>query len=356
MFIKAYGIYHELANSLDQLSDLLESDKKLTVGDYNFKSPSLVDRKFVNREDLSVLNPISIIALNSLYNLINHNPENKLMLLDELSNAMVFTACDGPDVSAEINNSDKLFRSCGEDESKFWESIDQVHKISHPLDVLRLLTTNALYHVSKVINTHNEGYPIQTASLSSLVALDMAHSYLSLDSNSDTGIISSAGDMKNVEYLPYWLKINKVKGINNSDGIIPMWGGASILLSKNKEGAVAEILDIKIFYSPKSLFLDNEWNLIVDSLLNKNITPDVFITYDNGVQEQGASEVKVLEKHFKNARLKNYKEYLGYSGKSNTMLDICCLLQDKDILSGDIVCVNGAGLDYGIGYVVLKKV
>lgn len=356
MFICACGINHQYYKNSIELKSNIKDVKKEAVEQEN--CPRLIDKNYVNREDRSVLNEISIISVNSLNDLIDSFDEGlQTKIVELLSKASIFTASDGPDITGEIDHTKNIMNDPDCQEGSFWKNISNLGKFANPLDVLRLLTTNSLYHISKITKSHEEGFPIQTASISSLVALDMANSYAAICKGADFSIVSAASDMTNVEFKPFWMKINKIKTDENHDGIVPAWGGATLLLSKEKIGSfcLAEILASNILYKPKSVFLDEDWNALLSRIDALNIKPDVFVSYDNGVYEQGKSEREAIKSHFPNARIINYKSLLGYTGKSNTALDICCSLYDDNISSNEVICVNAAGLNYGLGFVILRK-
>lgn len=358
MFIRAFGIYHELADTHAALAETLTQHPALPDDKTSpLRDPRLCDRNLVSREDRSVLNDVTVMALNSMHDLMRREgvlAEHGVSLKDALGDAMIITACDGPDVSCELDNTLKIYRSC-EDREAVWKNIDQIGRIANPLDVLRLLTTNALYHISKLVGSHNEGYPIQTASISSLTAIDMANAYLGCTSEATDCIVSAASNMNNIEFLAYWLKIDKLWNRQNGDGIVPMWGAGSLLISEESAGSLAEIVATRLIYQPKAAFDRQDWCALMDTLSQSGIRPDVMVSYHNGVKQQGDDELAAIDQYFPGVPIKNYKQYIGYSGKSNTVLDAVCVLSDDSIPDGSLVCINAAGLNYGLGYLVLRK-
>ncbi|MEI8634747.1 hypothetical protein P4S72_27280 [Vibrio sp. PP-XX7] len=50
--------------------------------------------------------------------------------------------------------------------------------------------------------------------------------YAACDGEEAECVVSAAGDMNSLEYIPYWLKMGKIKTSDSDDGIVPMWGEA----------------------------------------------------------------------------------------------------------------------------------
>ncbi|MDW6002906.1 hypothetical protein [Vibrio mangrovi] len=360
MFIKSFGIYHELADSSQDLKKII-AEKQAIQGDKlsALRRARLRDKNMVSREDRSVMNDISVISLNSVHDMImNHEHQYGHSREDVkkcLSDAMMFSACDGPeDMPDELDFTLKIYEQEAE-ESAVWANLHQIKKLANPLDVLRLLTTNALYQIGKFLNSHNEGYPIQVASISSLAAIDIARTYARSDGEQAECLVAAAGDMNSMEYVPYWLKMGKIKTSDNDDGIVPVWGGASLHLSYEADDSLGEIIKTQLKYLPKSSFDRDDWKMIAEDISASGVKPDVFVTYTNGVKQQNEFELSAFNEVFGSIETRNYKSLIGYSGKSHTILDISCVFCDDSIPSGSVVCVSSAGLNYGLGYILLRK-
>ncbi|MEI8634748.1 hypothetical protein P4S72_27285 [Vibrio sp. PP-XX7] len=108
-------------------------------------------------------------------------------------------------------------------------------------------------------------------------------------------------------------------------------------------------------YLPKASFSPEDWMAIAEDISTAGAKPDVFVTYTNGVKKQNEFELAALREIYGNVETRNYKSVIELQRKSHTILDIACVFCDDSIPSGSVVCITSAGLNYGLGYILLRK-
>ncbi|MCG0583480.1 beta-ketoacyl synthase, partial [Burkholderia cenocepacia] len=139
-------------------------------GDYaraNLPFP-LVQR--MAREDRSLLNPGSRLALQVAAEAFDAASAGRPYTAEERERFAVFTGVEGEDATMAVLT--PLHARHGLDGCGYF---GEIKADLNPLDMLRLLTTNALYQISKLFELRGEGYPLQRMSLTSLCALEEAH-------------------------------------------------------------------------------------------------------------------------------------------------------------------------------------
>ncbi len=97
---------------------------------------------------------------------------------DNIIQFVTYELSTGPNEAIEnsfsaVENFSQAHRN--EQDNICWEELGKIKENLNPLDMLRLLSTNPLYHVSKALGLHGGGYPIRRMSLSGLTALEEAY-------------------------------------------------------------------------------------------------------------------------------------------------------------------------------------
>lgn len=241
-----------------------------------------------------------------------------------------------------------------------WKDIGKLKEDLNPLDMLRLLSTNSLYHLSKVFKLHGGGYPIRRMSLGGLCALQEALSRMMRKEN--RALVSAIGNMKTNENISAFYKMNLLRQHENEDGIIPSFGAAALVLEsesalKARNGVLkyAEILEVRSVYKNDNNINVEDWLRLfsgAEKFRNKKIN---IVLYDNGVKSISSVEKKAMCTIFPCAEYFSYKPHVGYTGKANNLIDLVIALSDTRIPEGDIVLINGVGVSSGIGYILIKK-
>lgn len=348
VYIKDIGIYHQYAKNSTELSSLVSSLDSLNPASCDAFQPvtvELVNKKIVNREDRAVLNLNAKILINAFSDLVCKRQ------LSTMSEAMLYSACD-----PEEHDNSGVHKIINGEVNDFWTNLSLLKKTTNPLDLLRILPTNPLYHISKVLNNHNEGIPLRTASLSGMSALKLAFLDVKHGAAEKGALILNSANMRSFNTLVMFEKFGEIRHTStDKSGIIPCWGGVVMYLDQLSEGALAEVLGVVQNYEPNLKFTEQSWIKLFTKVKDDYGTPDIIISYDNGIVAQGKIEDDVLEMIFPGIPVFNYKSKTGYGGKINNLTDIACALADKRIKKGAKILVNGAGVMHGLGCAVLKK-
>uniref|UniRef100_UPI0036DBC732 hypothetical protein n=1 Tax=Photorhabdus sp. RM322S TaxID=3342825 RepID=UPI0036DBC732 len=349
-YIKNYGVYHQYAKSSADLLSLMIYKSKTArsfplVNIYSESKISISDPTLIKREDRAVLNTISKLSINALADL------GKKTNLKFLSKARLYSACD-----SEEHNLNTLKEVVHKGADDFWKNLSYFNKLDNPLEMLRLLPTNPLYHISKILANHEEGIPLRSASLSGMSALKMAQEDIIHNDVKQGALIINSANMLSSDILTVFGKFGEIReNASMNSGIIPSWGCVILHLDHDPHEALAEIISIIIHYAPKVKYTHKDWKNIFVEQKKKHGTPDIIISYDNGILEQKEAEYNSIEKIFPDAKIMNYKLITGYTGRLNNILDILCCLNDPEIPNGCRLLLNGAGINYGLGCVFLTK-
>lgn len=347
VYFKNFGIYHQHAKNSAELSVLVASGIRLNPDSqdpYHIISPEIINKRLVSREDRAVLNSQAKIVLNALSDLgERHN-------LASLSESTLYSACD-----SEEHNFSTLREIINRDPNKFWQNLAELKKLSNPLEMLRLLPTNPLYHVSKVLNNHSEGVPLRSASLSGLSALKVAYADIAYGSAKAGAVIVNSANMCSLDSIVMFSKFGELRHSGSQQsGIIPSWGGVVAYLDHDPVNALAEVLAITLHYQPLPKFEKQSWLVLFEAVNNTHGVPDVIISYENGISSQSEGERTALRDVFSDVPVINYKHLTGYGGKVNNFVDIACAMNDARIKPGARVLFNGAGIMHGLGCALLQ--
>lgn len=348
VYLKNVGIYHQHAKSSVALSALVASEIALVADEqdlYNSPEVELVDKNSVSREDRAVLNSQSKIVLNALSDL---GTQCDLTLLSE---STLYSACD-----SEEHNLSALRDIINRDPDAFWSNVGELKKHTNPLEMLRLLPTNPLYHVSKVLKNHSEGVALRAASLSGMMALKLAHEDIASGSAPSGALIVNSANMLSLDSLVMFSKFGEIRAHNGKhSGIIPSWGGVAAHLHHDSGGALAEVLAVTMQYKPFLAFDRQHWVSLFTAANQSHGAPDIIISYENGITSQGESERAALREVFPDVPVLTYKPLTGYGGKVNNLVDIACAMNDVRLKPGTKLLFNGAGMMQGLGCALLQK-
>ncbi|WP_148245126.1 hypothetical protein [Enterobacter asburiae] len=348
VYLKDIGIFHQHARNSAELSALVSSDYVLDAelcDAYQSVIVELSDKKIVNREDRAVLNLNAKILINALSDFSNKQ------CLSMMSEAAIYSACD-----PEEHDNSEVQKVISRDPDNFWENLSILKKTGNPLDLLRILPTNPLYHVSKILKNHSEGIPLRAASLSGMSALKLAHSDIKFGSNNKGALIINSANMCSFNSIVMFEKFGEIRhGNADKSGIIPCWGGIVAYLDHNPESSIAEVLDVFQCYEPSPKFTEQSWITLFSRVKSYHGIPDIIVSYDNGIVAQGEVEKNAISRMFPDTPVLNYKTKTGYGGKINNLTDIACAMADNRIKTGSNVMFNGAGVMHGLGCCLLNK-
>ena len=208
--ITGVGLNAEIAPSLNNLKKININnfpDYPLAKEGIEWFQKNLVfnSASKINREDRSLLNNCAKLSIDSAVEAFSIAESKTPYACIEKSDFPVFTATE----SIENNFSAVEFFSHTYRDQQMevsWSELGKIKAFLHPLDMLRLLSTNPLYHVSKILGLHGGGYPLRRMSLSGLAALEEAFYYL--PARAERALVLGSGDLKTSENLCAFKKMS----------------------------------------------------------------------------------------------------------------------------------------------------
>lgn len=358
LFIVGAGIVTE---TISDFSYLLENQiqtfdvikPKEHQADYLNQRWPFQSKALIAREDRALLNKIAQLSIDVSQQAMQMAETQRAYSEDEKQKFPIFSATEM--VDHELFCLDKLLETHSNQPNQAIQALGEIKQTLNPLDMLRMLSTNPLYHLSKVFGLNGGGYPIRRMSLSSLSALELASFYLK-NNQSQHGLVTSVGNLGMAENLTAFIKMNLLKTADTINGIIPAFGAASVILSteQNKRIALAEILVVSSIYHNQNTITKDNW-LALYRAIEDIKEPLAVIYYNNGVKALFEEEQKAVTARFPEAVCYSYKPYIGYTGKSNNLIDLIIALSDKRIPSNQLVLMNGVGTGVGLGCILMRK-
>lgn len=310
-------------------------------------------KKLIAREDRSLLNKIAQLSIDASQQAMKMAEGKQKYIQDEKQQFPIFSATEMVDY--ELSCLDKLLEAHNNQPDRAVQALGEIKQSLNPLDMLRMLSTNPLYHLSKVFGLSGGGYPVRKMSLSSLSALELA-SFCLKNNGAKQGLVASVGNLGMAENLTAFIKMNLLKTTDINNGILPAFGAASVVLSTQhtKRDTLGEILSVSSLYHNQSTVTKNDW-LTLYKDIQEIKEPITVIHYNNGVQALFDEEQKAVTEHFPKAICYSYKPYIGYTGKSNNLIDLVIALSDNRIPSNRLVLINGIGTCVGLGCILMRK-
>ena len=361
VFITGVGLNAEIASSLAFLSKVnvdslpvkqpIENDSDLYQKNINFRSGGSI-----KREDRTLLNDCAKLSIDAATDAFLMAEMRTPYTPEEKSNFPIFMANESIENNfTAVETFSKNHRN--ENGDILWDELGKIKELLNPLDMLRLLSTNPLYHVSKYLGLHGGGYPIRRMSLSGLTALEEA--FYSLPMRAERALVLGTGDLKTSENLCAFKKMSLLRMNGNENGIIPSYASAAIVLEHTVEdltrNAYAELVAVRSMFRPESRVSVSDWKELYEIFPRLESEALTVICYNNGVNDLASEEYNAMRDIFPNAQLLDYKKYYGYTGKANNLIDLITVLNDKRVALGSYVAINGVGMSVGHGYILLRK-
>ncbi|HGL6716527.1 beta-ketoacyl synthase [Burkholderia contaminans] len=322
-------------------------------GDYvraNLPFP-LVQR--MAREDRSLLNPGSRLALQVAAEAFDAASAGRPYTDEERERFAVFTGVEGEDATMAVLT--PLHARHGLDGCGYF---GEVKADLNPLDMLRLLTTNALYQISKLFALRGEGYPLQRMSLTSLCALEEAHRQIE-GGAIDRAVIAAVGDMTSADNVAAFEKMGLLRTTSHPVGIVPAFGAVGVVVERTpRDGCTpcAQVLDVHSLYKPDTSVSSADWSRLFARFPGEAAlgVPHV-VLYQNGEPSLGKAERNAVQHAWPNAVVHAYKPHVGYTGRANNLIDLVLAIADPAIPVGAPVLVNGIGVSSGLGAILVRK-
>lgn len=352
VYIRATGLYAEHCVDQQQLAQHLATRPALPAPAlYQAANVRLVKSELavIAREDRSILNDLATGILNATSDLLS---QAAVRGLDAPEDMPLYAGTDGV-AEYSFTALSQLIEKLGTPQATL-QNLGQLSGMTNPINMMRFLSTNPVYHLSKRLALRGGGYPIRGMSLSGLYALEDAVAELQAG-RSQQALVCAAGSMRNFDSLVVFGKLGLLDPENPAANLHPSYGTALLWLDSTRaDDALAELQWVQSCYSPEPFPQRHDWLQLLEQAA-KRVTPDVVVSYCNGVKANDENETSVIQALFPEAQICNYKSLFGYTSKANNLLDIVAMLADPSIKPGSTVLVNGAGFGVGIGYVVVKK-
>lgn len=355
VFISHLGVNAERCPSLSMLSKLVnEADAPVPVKANVYAPPTIsLGREAlsaIDREDRSTLGSLATNILNALADAVGSDGPA------ECYEAMpVYSGNDSSEYSFTALGA--MMRKHDSREALL-AHIGEIRNYSNPMNMMRLLSTNPLYHTSKRLGAHGGGYPIRAMSLSGLCALEDAWQAVAHDRAPDGAAIVAAGNMRSFDALVTFGKMGLLHGMSDKPQVDPTFGAAALVLAGEAAATRepwAEILDVDSMFCPEPFAQATTWSALFERTRQRVGIPDMIVAYRNGALLLNNSENEALAAHYPEVPIRGYKPLLGYTGKPNNLLDLAAVLVDRSVPDGAIVTINGTGFGWGVGSITLRK-
>jgi len=324
---------------------------------FDVPKPRLRNKAAISRENRNLLNFITELAVDVSVECMGRLRVTEGLTEQERTDCKIFVSNDAPENSFE--QLEGLFRRVGQDRDLFFRRIAEVKLTTNPLDMLRKLSTNLVYHLSSLHGFTGGGYPLQGASLGGMLALlSAAHD---MGYSRKCTFLNATGDMLSVDSLASFHKMSLLKK-GGKGGFTPNFASVSMFLSNlprhSGQPAFGEILNAKARYFP-GIPEPRHWDALYTDVVSGAPLPEdpplTIVLYDNGAEHLAQTELAAVHRHFPSAQLRSYKAKTGYTGTANSLLDVCMALEDPSLPGDSHVLVNGIGFNTGIACVLLKK-
>ncbi|WP_274370424.1 hypothetical protein [Morganella morganii] len=321
IYINGIGVNGGIYNSLSELRKILNGKEPPSA----YRKVSLINRDIIQREDRAVLNSITLMAVNALHDLLSQNS------YDGKSDWDIFTACDYTFDDHLLCDCIAYIKDKGKD--NFWHSLALFSEFINPLELLRGLPTNTLYHISKILNNNGKGLPVDAGNLSELTSLSF------IKDSHPTLIVSAGGQTGTKDKI-----IQRKNNLENSITRNMTWAGCALLTGDYTSHSIGSIQNIilnnhsfkefrKYFNKYSSAFHDvNYFIHFGDELYN--FDDDMITTHS----------LKVI----------NY-DFTGYSGRPDMLTKLACFMNDDNVPDKSMAYLFGCDSQYGFGCAVIQK-
>ena len=354
LYIRTIGINSERCPDTAQLAATLGGHSDTAASADRYSSPSIrlgVDSlAVIGREDRSTLNELSTGVLNAISDALRHTGTE---WMGETDNVAVFTGTDGAELT--FNAIGGLIDRAGE---AAIDRLGELKTLTNPINMMRLLSTNSTYHVSKRFGAQGGGYPNQSMSLSGLSALEDAVHTLRAGI-SERAVVVASGNMRSFDSLVVFGKLGLLDAAAGQQQVDPAYGAAALVIdsaaAEQGPAPIAEVLAVQTQFAPDPFVAVQTWQNLFSAARERHGLPDLIVTYANGSRQLEETETAARHAVFGQIPTRNYKRYFGYTGKANNLLDLAATLADDSIPVGATVMLCGAGFGFGIGYLLVRK-
>ncbi len=327
------------------------------TADYSGSSMDFQNKAVIAREDRSLLNNMTKLGIDASMQALKKAEETRKFSAEDKENFVIFTAAEM--MEYDLSALDNLLEDNNQDITQSLNALAGIKKYLKPLDMLRLLSTNLLYHLSKLMEFRGGGYPVKRMSLSGFAALQLAA--IAINKNRHKALICAVGNMCIAENLCAFIKMGLIKTHSDDNGIVPAFAAAALIIEKAdkaiEEGpSIAAILAIESIYMHDTIVKKADWLMLFAKFSSQIEIDNLYlILYANGVNQLMIEEMTAVAEFFPGRPHFSYKQFLGYTGKANNLIDLILALTDRRIPLGSQILINGVGTAVGLGAILLRK-
>jgi hypothetical protein len=362
LFITGYGIEQASLNTYDlvqcltkplgDLSDNPPEDAKLLA--------AIVPR--IAREDRTMLTSQTICSLNVAFSAMSM-AEKKFGFTPTEKEAMcVYTTYETVRDFHEVVCQFKSSSEYCTDKANLLVNLGKMASFVHPLRLFRKLSTNSLYHLSKLFGLRGGGYPLRKMSLGGLSLLEEAFYNLPY-SESSGALICAYGDMSKADNTQVFKKMGLIHAGKSDLPILQGTSGTVSLVVETPERVsraqvqpLAEVLFAVSRFSTSMFASRGDW---IEAYIQLEPwvreSHPVVVLYDNGAPGVGEAEMQALESSLNTFELRRYKPWSRYAVATSGLVDLVCALADPSIEPGRVIIIHGEGAGMGLGLIVLRK-
>ncbi len=354
LYIRTIGLHSERCPDMGHLASVLGDVSNAEPARDRYAVPAIrldaASLAVIGREDRATLNELSTGVLNAISDALRHTGD---AWMGDTETVSVFTGTDGGEIT--FNAIGSLVDRAGD---AAINRLGELKGLTNPLNMLRLLSTNSTYHVSKRMGAQGGGYPNQSMSLSGLCALEDAVNTLRAGTG-ERAVVVASGNMRSFDSLVVFGKLGLLDPMADKQQVDPSYGAAALVLDRTHAGVgpapLAEVLAVHSLFAPEPFVTVETWKTLFAAALERHGLPDLIVTYANGALQLEQTESAARHAVFGPIPTRNYKRYFGYTGKANNLLDLAAALADDSIPVGSTVMLCGAGFGFGIGYALVRK-
>lgn len=321
VYINGIGVNGGRYGSLSELRAILNNKATTLIN----KNVSLTSRDMIQREDRAVLNTITLMAVNALHDLLSQNS------YDDRSDWDIFTACDYAFDDNLLCDGIAHIKERGKD--NFWHSLALFSEVVNPLELLRGLPTNTLYHISKILSNNGKGLPVDAGNLSELVSLNF------IQNNRPTLIVSAGGQTGTKDRV-----IQRKNKLASSFIQNMTWGGCALLTGDYTNQSIGSIQDV-VLTSDQSADL----SIYLDKYLPATDDAVYFIPFGERLHEWDEDAIA------RSALKKIDYDVIGYAGRPDMLTKLACFMNDDNVPDQSIAYLSGYDSQYGFGCAVIQK-
>jgi hypothetical protein len=362
LFITGYGVEQAALNTDNLVQRLTERPDDLPDNQPGEVKLLAAIVPLIAREDRAMLTSQTICSLNVGFTAMSMAVQNVELTPSEKDTMCVYTTYE---TVRDFHEVVWQFKSSSEhytDKAFLLANLGAMANAVHPLRLFRKLSTNSLYHLSKLFRFRGGGYPLRKMSLGGLSMLEEAFYNLPC-SGSSGALICAYGDMVKADNAQVFRKMGLTDAMYPHRSYVQETRGAVSLVVETQERVsrlqvqpLAQVLLAVSRFSTGMFATRQDWIEVYAQLQPwVRESHPVVVLYDNGAPGIGDAEVQALESSLSTFEIRRYKPWSRYAVATSGLVDLVCALADPSIEPGRVIIIHGEGAGTGLGLIVLRK-